>query len=87
MNVFLEKLFEKYSVSEKDIYDIRQIYELLPPDKKQNLLDNFESLVIKLKKIEEEIELEREILFWDIISDLEWAVNEERRKRIVLWIG
>ena len=70
MNVFLEKLFEKYSVSEKDIYDIRQIYELLPPDKKQNLLDNFESLVIKLKKIEEEIELEREILFWDIISDI-----------------
>ena len=86
MNTLLEKLFEKYNLSEKDKYEIRQIYDLLPSDKKQNLLNNFESLALRLNKKEEEINSEREVLLWGIITDLERAVNEERRRRIVLWI-
>ena len=86
MNILLEKFFEKYSLSEKNRYEIRNIYSLLPIDKKQNLINNFESLVFRLKKIEEEVNIEREILLWDIITDLEETVNKEKRRRIILWI-
>jgi len=62
MNIYLEKLFERYRLSEKDRYEILQIYTFLPEDKKQNLINNFETIVYKIQKIEQTLELEKEIL-------------------------
>jgi hypothetical protein len=62
MNTLLKALFEKYRVSEKNKYEILQIWSLLPDVKKQNILNNFEALAIKLQKIEEELNTEKEIL-------------------------
>lgn len=62
MNTYLEKLFEKYNLSDKDRHEVRQIYSLLPTDKQRNLIANFDILAFKLKQIEEEINSEREIL-------------------------
>ena len=82
VNTLLEKLFEKYNLSEKDKYEIRQIYDLLPPDKKQNLLNNFETLALKLRKIEEEISSEREILIWDALLDIKNVIDRVKKERL-----
>jgi len=70
MNTQLQKLFEKSKVSNKDKFEINQIFELLPPDKQKNLLDNFEVLAFRLEQMHKEIDLERRILVWDIFSDI-----------------
>jgi hypothetical protein len=62
MNLLLEKHFEKYGLSEKDRYEINQIFQLLPPEKKQDVLDNFENLIFKIRKFQEDIRIEQEIL-------------------------
>jgi hypothetical protein len=41
MNTQLQKLCENYKLCPKDTYELNQIFELLPPDKKQNILNNF----------------------------------------------
>jgi hypothetical protein len=41
MNTQLEKLLTQYNLSQKDQYDIKQIYALLPMHKQNNLLQNF----------------------------------------------
>ena len=70
MNTQLNKLFEKYNVSEKDRHELNQIFWLLPFDKKNNMLNNFELLAIRLKSINKEIDLERKILVWDLFEDI-----------------
>jgi hypothetical protein len=62
MNTQLQKLFEKSNLGDKDKYEINQIFELLPPDKKQNILANFDVLAFRLEKIHDELILEQEIL-------------------------
>ena len=83
MNTLLQKLFDTYKVSPKNRHDIEQIYGLMPVHKKNNLLNNFEALAYRLEKIEKSIAIERDILIWDIMTDLEQAVETERRKRII----
>ncbi len=70
MNTQLQKLFEKTSLLEKDRYEINQIFWLLPTDKQQNILDNFDILAFRLEQMHKEIELERRILVWDIFRDI-----------------
>ena len=76
MNTRLQKLFENSSLSDKDKYEVNQIFELLPPDKKQNILDNFDVLAFKLTLMHKEIELERRILIWDIFRDIKDLYNK-----------
>ena len=70
MNTQLQKLFEGSNLSDKDKFEINQIFELLPPDKKQNLLNNFDILAFRIEQMQREIELERRILVWDIFRDV-----------------
>lgn len=82
MNIYLEKLFDKYNISEWDRYEINQIYSLLPPQKQQNLINNFESLVLRLNKIEEDIEIERRILIPEAIEDIKNILERVKKERI-----
>ena len=70
MNTQLQKLFERSKLSDKDRYEINQIFWLLPPDKQNNILDNFDVLAFRLEHMHKEIELERRILVWDIFRDI-----------------
>jgi hypothetical protein len=72
MNTYLVKLFDKYNISDRNRYEILQIFSLLPLDKKQNLLNNFWTLAVKINKIEEEINTEKEILIWVAIKKIKW---------------
>lgn len=83
MNTRLETLFEQYNLSQKDRYEINQFFELLPIDKKHNLLNNFELIVIKIKKIQEDMRIEQEILMWDAISKIKNAINIAKEKQFL----
>lgn len=82
MNIYLEKLFERYKLSEKDRYEILQIYTFLPENKRQNLINNFEVIVFKIQKIEQTLELEKEILIWDSVERVRQAVLQNRKKTL-----
>jgi len=70
MNTQLKTLFDKYKISEKDRYEVNQIFNFVDNEKKQKILANFELLAQKIKKIEEEIILEQSILLDNIIPDI-----------------
>jgi len=70
MNTQLQKLFEKYKISDKDCYEINQIFLIVDDEKKHKILANFELLAQKIQKIEEEIMLEQSILLDNILPDI-----------------
>ncbi len=82
MNAYLQKLFEKHKVSEKDKHEILQIYTFLPDEKKQNLINNFEFVVLKIQKIEKTLELEKEILIWNSVERVRNSILEKRKQKI-----
>ena len=76
MNTLLKTLFDKYKISEKDQYEINQIFMIVDDEKKQKLLANFELLVQKIQKIEEEIKLEQYILLDNIVPDIQKLIQK-----------
>ncbi len=70
MNTQLKKLFEDHKLRDKDKFEINQIFELLPPDRQNNILYNFDLLVYRLEYNYKEINLEKRILIWDIFRDI-----------------
>ena len=78
MNTRLELLFKNYNISEKNRYEINQLFQLLPSYKKQNLLNNFEVLASRFSEIEEEINTERSILIWNEVENIKNLIIEGR---------
>jgi hypothetical protein len=62
MNVILEKLLQNELLSDKDRYEIRQIFEIVDEQKKQNILNNFDKMVLAIVKIKQELIENQEIL-------------------------
>lgn len=85
MNTQLETLFERYNFSAKNRYEINQFFWLLPDKWKQNILDNFEILAVKIYNIEKEINIERDILIWSEVNYIksliiEWRINKQKKE-------
>lgn len=78
MNVLLEKLLENESLDDKDRYEIRQIFNIVSDDKKQNILNNFDKMLISIMKIKQELRESQEILLWKAISNIETAIKKAR---------
>lgn len=81
MNIFLEKLLDKFELSEKDKYEIKQIFDFLPNYKKQNIIKNFEELSKKIKKIEEDINIEREVLVWETLKEIKNVIETVKSEK------
>lgn len=81
-NTLLEKLFEKYNVSPKNRYEITQIFYLLDAEKQKNLINNFEILVVKLEKIENQIEIEKNLLIPEAIDNIKQVLERVRKQRL-----
>ncbi len=81
MNTYLEKLFDKHNISKKNRYEINQIYNLLPVNKQQNLINNFEKLAYKLHIIEDELNKEREILVWNALDNIKDVIKLIRKEK------
>ncbi len=70
MNTKLKELFEKSNLSNSDKYEINQIFNLLPAKKKQNIINNFETLVFNVSLMHKQVEIERKILIGEVFSDI-----------------
>lgn len=78
MNVILEKLLLHDSLNDKDRYEIRQIFNIVTDDKKQNILNNFDKMLIAIIKIKEDLRQEQEIILWRAISNIETSIKKAR---------
>jgi len=87
MNVHLEKLFAKYNLWYKDCYEISQIYQFLPPNKRQNLIDNFETIVGSIQNLRQEIWMEQEVLLGETLSNIEEKVSQIQKDQVVQSTG
>lgn len=79
INTKLEKLFEKYNFSQKDRFEISQIFFLLTEDRKQKLISNFDDFAFSVLKINSDIEMEKEILIWDAVEQIKQSILRERK--------
>ena len=82
MNTKLEKLFEKYNFSQKDRFEISQIFFLLTEERKQNLLKNFDEFALSINKINSDIDPEKDILIWSAVEKIKNSILEERKNKI-----
>jgi len=78
MNSALEKLLQNELLSEKDRYEIRQIFEIVSEEKKQNILNNFDKMLLSIAKIKQEMREQQEILLGKAISNIEKALKIAR---------
>lgn len=78
MNTKLEELIKKSWLSEKDAYEIRQIFMFVNDEKKQNILKNFYLMVENIKKIKIDLLKEQEILLWRTISNIERSIKKAK---------
>lgn len=76
MNIILEKLLNKYEVSEKDRYEIKQIFNFLTISKKQRLLENFETTFSNIIKLRKNYCLKQEIILSRTIKNIENRIKE-----------
>ena len=82
MNTVLEKLFNKYSLSDKDRYEINQIYSFLNPQKKIHMVENFEHIVKHIGKLKKEMFDEQQILFDNTLQNIEQKIKQAEESRI-----
>ena len=80
MNTQLEKLFSQHNLSQKDRYEIRQMYSLLPNHKQRELIENFAVLASKFTQIEQEIQEQRELLLWTQVDNIKQLILDNREK-------
>jgi hypothetical protein len=76
LNSYLEDLIEKSNLNEKDVHDIRTIFWAVTDEQKQNILDNWDALVSKLKQIEEDFIKEQEILLEKSLEWIDFAIKD-----------
>jgi len=81
MDEKLNTLFEQYNIWQKDRYEISQIYFLLNPKKRIDLIQNFSILVAKVEKIKRDIIFEQEVFIWDSISRIKQAIEKAKQEQ------
>ena len=74
MNILLEQLLKETLFDEKDKYEIRQIFQFVTDEKKQNILKNFDYIVANIYKAKEQLRQEQEILLGKAISNIEQTI-------------
>jgi len=79
MNILLEKMLDKSSLSEKDKYEIRQIFEFSTDDKKRNILMNFNYILESINKIKQDLYRQQEILLGKAISNIERVLWQAKK--------
>ncbi|PZM83898.1 hypothetical protein DLH72_03080 [Candidatus Gracilibacteria bacterium] len=82
MNTRLEKLFEKYKFSQKDRFEVSQIFFLLTEERKQNFLKNFDEFAFQINKINFDIETEKQILIGNAVEKIKKSILKDRKTRL-----
>ncbi|NUJ97239.1 hypothetical protein HGA92_00450 [Candidatus Gracilibacteria bacterium] len=81
MNTVLLRLFEQHDVSEKDRYEIGQMYNFLSEEKKQRLIKDFEIFIKKVKKFQKQLKEEKDILIGETINEIKQIIEQTKLKK------
>lgn len=71
MNTQLEKLFDRYELDAKDRYEFLQIYNLLSPQKRSRVIENFQDIMESISSLKQELAVEQEILLGNTLESIE----------------
>lgn len=75
MNTQLERLLQNELLTEKDRYEIRQIFEVMDLKQQLNILANFDTILLGIAQIKADLREQQEILLWKAISNIERALR------------
>lgn len=81
MNTVLLRLFEQHDVSERDRYEIGQIYNFLSEEKKQRLIKDFEIFIKRVKKFQKQLKEEKDILIGETINEIKQIIEQTKLKK------
>lgn len=84
-NTLLEEYLQNPVLSDKDRYEIRQIFNIVDDEKKKNILKNFPKIIAWIEKIKEDLRETQEILLWRAISNIERAIKQAKTNWIMWW--
>lgn len=82
MNIILEQLLQNVLLSDKEKYEIRQIFMIVSEEKKQNIINNFDKILIWIALIKKELREQQEILLWKAIANIEKSLKTARNNGI-----
>lgn len=85
MNIILEEYLKNPILSDKDRYEIRQIFNVVDDEKKQNILKNFPKMLESIKALKEDLIQSQEILLWRAISNIERSIKQAKSSWIIWW--
>ncbi len=83
INVAFEDMLKSCNLSEKDRYEVRQIFYMLSPKKQQNIINNFNIMVDKINKFKDDIENQQKILLEKAASQLDDIVLQTEKENII----
>jgi hypothetical protein len=83
INIAFEDMLKTCGLSDKDRYEIRQIFYMLSPKKQQNIINNFNIMVDRINKFKEDIEEQQKILLETAASKLDDIVLQTQKENII----
>jgi hypothetical protein len=83
INVAFEDMLNTCNLSEKDRYEIRQIFYMLSPKKQQNIINNFNIMVERINKFKQDIEEQQKILLEKAAEKLDDIVLQTEKENII----
>lgn len=87
MNTQLEILLAKSDLDIKDKFEIRQIFEMLSTEKKVNIINNWDYIILSLDKVKQDLIEEQKILMWKALDDIENVIISARKTWLKKWIS
>jgi len=79
MNSRLEQLIKESTLlSPKDIYEIRQMFNIFDTNKKINMLNNWDNMISRIVRLKEWMRKEQEILLWKAIDSIEKQIENAK---------
>lgn len=83
INVAFEDMLKTCNLSEKDRYEVRQIFYMLSPKKQQNIINNFNIMVDRINKFKKDIEEQQKYLLEKAAKKLDDIVLQTEKENII----
>ncbi len=75
MNILLEQKMLSSGLDEHDISEIKEIYEILNPEKKRNFLFNIDTIIESIKKLKQDLIDTQTLLLETTIKKIEDRIS------------
>lgn len=83
INIAFEDMLKTCGLSDKDRYEIRQIFYMLSAHKQHNIINNFNIMVDRINRFKDDIEEQQKILLEKAASQLDDIVLQTEKENII----